>query len=57
MSITQNAIYYNLTVITKKHNGFQNINKFKNVDLREKFSPGPGFKPGSPALRAGALTN
>ena len=25
--------------------------------LREKFSPGPGFEPGSPALRAGALTS
>ena len=23
---------------------------------REKFSPGPGFEPGSPALRAGAIT-
>jgi hypothetical protein len=23
--------------------------------LREKFSPGPAFEPGSPALRAGAL--
>ena len=25
-------------------------------NLREKFSPGPGFEPGSPALRAGAIT-
>ena len=25
--------------------------------LREKFSPGPGFEPGSPALHAGTLTN
>ena len=27
------------------------------VILRKKFSPGPGFKPRSPALRASALTN
>ena len=27
------------------------------VNLREKFSPGPGFEPGSPALRTGASTN
>ena len=27
------------------------------VNLREKFSPGPGFEPGSPALHADALTN
>ena len=28
------------------------------LDLREKkFPPGPGFEPGSPALRAGALMN
>ena len=26
-------------------------------NLREKFSPGPGFEPGSPAQSAGALTN
>ena len=26
-------------------------------NLRETFSSGPGFEPGSPALRAGALTN
>ena len=25
------------------------------VNLREKFSPGPGFEPGSPALSIGAL--
>ena len=25
-------------------------------NLREKFSPGPGIEPGSPALRAGAIT-
>ena len=25
--------------------------------LREKFSPGPGFEPGSPAVRTGALIN
>ena len=25
-------------------------------NLREKFPPGPGFKPGSPALRAAAIT-
>ena len=25
-------------------------------NLREKFSPGPGFEPGSPAVRAGAIT-
>ena len=25
--------------------------------IREKFSPGPGFEPGSLALRAGALIN
>ena len=25
-------------------------------NLREKFSPGPGFEPRSPALHAGALT-
>ena len=25
-------------------------------NLREKFSPEPGFEPGSPALRAGAIT-
>ena len=24
-------------------------------NLREKFSPGPGFKPGSPTLRTGAI--
>ena len=24
-------------------------------NLREKFSPGPGIEPGSPALRAGAI--
>ena len=27
------------------------------VNLREKFSPGTGFEPGSPALSAGAQTN
>ena len=27
------------------------------VNLKEKFSPGPGFESGSPALRAGALTD
>ena len=27
------------------------------VNLRGKLSPGPGFEPGSPALRAGTLTN
>ena len=26
-------------------------------NLREQFSPGPGFERGSPALRAGALIN
>ena len=26
-------------------------------NLREKFSPGPEFEPGSPTLRAGTLTN
>ena len=26
-------------------------------NLREKFSSGPGFEPGSPALHAGTLTN
>ena len=26
-------------------------------NLREKFSPGPGFEPGSSPLRAGTLTN
>ena len=25
-------------------------------NLREKFSPGPGIEPGSPALRTGAIT-
>ena len=33
------------------HNSYTYIN-----NLREKFSPGPGFEPGSPALRAGAIT-
>ena len=28
----------------------------KLINLREKFSTGPGFEPGSPALRAGAIT-
>ena len=48
--------------------GYTNVNKYfkrkilRETDLnihnlREKFSPGPGFEPGSPALRAGALTN
>ena len=32
-------------------------NKVDFVNLREKFSPGPGFEPRSPALRPGALTN
>ena len=27
------------------------------VNIREKFSPGRGFEPGSPALLAGALIN
>ena len=32
-----------------------NINYFHFINnLREKFSPGPGIEPGSPALRAGA---
>ena len=30
---------------------------YDDVNLREKFSLGPGFEPGSPALRVGALTN
>ena len=29
----------------------------KNNSLREKLSPGPGFEPKSPVLRAGPLTN
>ena len=33
---------------------FQVINSINN--LREKFSPGPGIEPGSPALRTGAIT-
>ena len=34
------------------------ILKFNHSNnLREKFSPGPGIEPGSPALRAGAITN
>ena len=27
-----------------------------SYNIREKFSPGPGFEPGYPALRAGAIT-
>ena len=42
-------IHQNDTYISKIH---VNIN-----NLREKFSPGPGFELGSPALCAGALTN
>ena len=34
---------------------FQSLFSYKN-NLREKFSPGPGIEPGSPALRAGAIT-
>ena len=33
------------------------INKTCYFNLREKFLPGPGFEPGSPALHAGALNN
>ena len=35
--------------------GRMNMDLFNN--LREKFSPAPGFEPGSPAISAGALTN
>ena len=37
----------------------RNDTKFFKIinNLREKFSPGPEFVPGPPALHAGALTN
>ena len=37
--------------------GFQNNHLTgQYYNLREKFSPGPGFEPGSPALHAGVIT-
>ena len=36
--------------------GKTHTNTRKLNSLREKFLPGPGFEPGSPALHAGALT-
>ena len=39
-----------------KNTIFNNNNNNNINSLREKFSPGPGIEPGSPALRAGAIT-
>jgi len=36
---------------------YMNVLNINFANLRDKFSSGPGFEPGSPALRADALTN
>ena len=44
-----------IQVVNKVKATSRKITQINN--LKEKFSPGPGFEPGSPALLAGALTN
>ena len=48
------SLMHTISIYQTKNLQFIQQNNINN--LREKFSPGPGIEPGSPALRAGAIT-